>query len=426
MGSKTVTTVSLEFLWTIIYLTIVGIVLSTIYAIIEWFSRDRVIKIFSGERAFVLIGSDAYYGEIHVPPRSGGGFEVLFPPEGIENPETLIAFLLENYRETGDEKFLEEARVLIEDLKEKGILSREITLDSITINPWAPPSLVSRKIDSSEVNNIHMICIFKHLLTEEERRKRWEDLKKLYHPLFFNKVKRKIYNSLVYVKDKIAGTVTKTTYTFMSPLPAELRRGIEDMEKKAIAVVGSVYDSLLENSIGRLITIQVQDVDGETKLYQGVLREYSNKYIAVYDVDYRVQMVARYTGENILKGYPKPMFRLHGKMFKEPQHLAVKELSYNSENKIVSFKLKNIRNEPVKVESIQVNSNKVIVNKVLGPHEDTSIKIASESPSPKIEILYEICKEADVIWPRAKVKVVGLGDYPPTLLRSILSRKVFR
>jgi len=426
MGSKTVPMISWEFIWTIIYLTITGVILSIIYAIIEWFSRDRVIKTISGERAFVFIGSEAYYGKIHVPPRSGGGFEILFPPEGILNPKTLLAFLLENYKETGDKKFLEEAEALIEDLKKKGIISKEITLEQIPIDPWAPPSLVSRKITTDEIKNIHMICIFKHLLTEEERKRRWKELEKLYHPPFFNKIKRKIYNSLAYVKDKIASTATKTTYTFMTPLPMELKKGVEDLEKKAIGTIGSIYDALLENSIGRLITIQVQDVDGETKLYQGVLREYSNNYISVYDIDYRVQMVAKYSGENILKGYPKPIFKLYGKMIREPQHLAIESLNFDDENKTISFKLRNIRDELIKVEKIQLASNSVTVNRVLKPHEAIDVKMNSESPTPLIEVFYEICREADVIWPRAKVKVVGLGDYPSTLLRSILFRKIFR
>ena len=73
-----------ELLITIIYLALVGIILSIIYGIIELFSRDRAIKLFEGKYAFVFLGNEGFYGRIRVPPRSGGGFEVLFPPEGIE------------------------------------------------------------------------------------------------------------------------------------------------------------------------------------------------------------------------------------------------------------------------------------------------------------------------------------------------------
>lgn len=69
-------------LYTMLYLAVVGVILSIIYGIAELFSRDRVIKIFDGKYAFVFIGSEGFYGKIRVPPRGGGGFEVVFPPGG--------------------------------------------------------------------------------------------------------------------------------------------------------------------------------------------------------------------------------------------------------------------------------------------------------------------------------------------------------
>ncbi|MCD6244080.1 MAG: hypothetical protein J7J65_02445, partial [Candidatus Korarchaeota archaeon] len=96
-----------------IYLLILGIVLSLVFSLVELFSIDRVLKLVRGRKAFVFLGKEAYYGKLYIPPRSKGGFEVFYVDENIENPESLIAFLIENYQETGNEKFLEKAKILL-------------------------------------------------------------------------------------------------------------------------------------------------------------------------------------------------------------------------------------------------------------------------------------------------------------------------
>ena len=410
---------------TVLYLAVIGVVLSIIYGIAELFSRDRAIKIFEGKYAFVFFGNEAFYGRIRVPPRSGGGFEVLFPPEGIENPVSLLAFLVENYNETKDRKFLEEAKELLEDFKKRGIVPKDFKLEDVKNNPWTPPSLVSRKVFSQELGKLSALLIFKHTLDEEELRERWRELRRLYHPGFFSRAKRKVYNSLAYVKDKISAAVTRTTGAFMATLAPEIRTGVETLEKKVISGVGAIYDALLENSVGRLITVQVQDIDGEVKLYQGVLREYSNNYIVVYDVDYRIKMLAKFRGTELEEGFPKPQMTLHGWRFKEGEHIIVKDLKF--ENNVASFKLVNTSMEPMRVVKVNVDGNEVAVSKVLFPNDEIEISASANSDKPVIEVLYEISREADIIWPKSKVKVIGLGDYPPTILKSILSvSKMFR
>ena len=404
-------------LYTMLYLAVVGVILSIIYGIAELFSRDRVIKIFDGKYAFVFIGSEGFYGKIRVPPRGGGGFEVVFPPEGIENPVSLLAFLVENYHETGDRKFMEEAEELLEDFKRKGVLPKDFSLDNVRIDPWAPPSLVSRKVFSQELGNLSAILIFKHTLSKEELEERWKELRKLYHPSIFARFKRRVYNGLAYVKDKISAAVSKTTGTFIATLTPELKTGVESVEKRIVSGIGAIYDALLENSIGRLVTVEVQDIDGQVRRYQGVLREYSNNYIAVYDINFIVRLVAKFRGARP-QGPPIPQLKLHGLHMSESLHLGVRELSL-SDGK-ASFKLVNSSNEPVRVLKVVVDGSEVATSRVLFPGEGLSVSAAASSNEPAIEVTYEVCREADVIWPRAKVKVVGLGDYPPAVLRSIL------
>ncbi|HEC96519.1 MAG TPA: hypothetical protein ENI59_02460, partial [Euryarchaeota archaeon] len=121
------------------YIILLGLVVSLFYSLVEYFTIDRVLKKIAGDRVLVVLSNEAYFGKLQPFPRSGGGFEIFFDAENIENPISLLAFLYENYKETGDEKFLEEAEMLIKEFKEKKIIPESFTLESLKINPWYPP-----------------------------------------------------------------------------------------------------------------------------------------------------------------------------------------------------------------------------------------------------------------------------------------------
>ena len=408
----------MSYLTLLAYLMGLTLVLSVIYSIAEWFSKDRVIKIFEGKKVLVLIGGEVYCGKLYIPPRSGGGFEVFFESDKIENPLSLLAFLIENYKETGDEKFKEEAEKLLRELKRRGVLSQDVNFDKIELNPWSSPSLVSRKVYSSELKDLFAIIRFRDMLSESEREKIWKELRTLYHPPFFSRLKRKIYNALAYIKDKLTTVISPASLPMISTVP-EVKKAIEDIQKKAIAGLGTLYDPLLENSIGRLVTIKVKDIDGEEKVYQGILREYSNNYIAVYDVDYRLQVKAKYKGTTMLKGYPVPVHKIHGIAFKYSEKIAVSSITC-SEGK-TSIVFKNSGERIVRVEKVKIGDKEYSYKKVLKPGDTLTVVVEGEYDNPDIEVEYEVSREADIIWPKSKVKVVGLGDYPPTILEIILT-----
>lgn len=409
----------------ILYLLAIGLVLSIIYAIADALTRDRVLKVVVGKRAFVFLGNEAYYGKIVTPPRSGGGFEIYFPSEKIENPVSLLAFLVENYRETKDKKFLEEAEELLKEFKKMKLIPENFTLDQVKWNPWAPPSLISKKIFPSDIKNLNAIIIFKNLLSEEELKEKWKELRSIYHPPLIKRLGRRIYNSLIFVKDKLTATLAGgiSMVAYFSP---EIKRSLEDITKSTIGSVS--YNPLLENSIGRLLTIEVTDIDGEKKLYQGILREYSGNYIAVYDVDYRVQVEAVYKGNRIQPSYPRASIKIEGWKFDFKQHIRVKvEPKGKVDDKVkVLVTLKNIHDNFIKVEKLTVDGNEVKVDKVLEPGQEVSVEAQAASEEPTIKIDYEICLEADIVWPISKVKIIGLGDYPPSLLKDVLKMPKIR
>ena len=405
---------TISLIYTLAYLVAIAAALSIIYGIAEWFSKDRVLKIIEGRRALVVIGNEAFYGRVAIPPRGGGGFEVYFPPENVENPLSLISFLVRSYEETGEEKFRKEAEKLLEEFKARGLIPQDFELNHAMPDPWRPPSLVSRKVYANELGNLKAIMLFKDFLEEKEIEKRKKELRRLFHPSPLRVLARKTYNALAFVKDKLASLTVKTTSTLATPLAPELKKGLAEMEKKAISVVGATYDPLLENSVGRLLTIRVTDIDGEEKAYQGVLREYSANYLLLYDVSYRLQAVTKFKNCSEEPGYPKLTIKIHGFKFKLPSHLKVEKEG----DKLV---LRNVSNEALKIENVKWEGGESKISKVLKPGEQVAI---DAPPGDSFTVEYEISKTVDIVWPRNKVKIVGLGEYPPKLLPEVLSQRL--
>ncbi len=426
----------------IAYLVFIGAALSLLYGLSEWLSRDRVLKILEDKDVLVVLGSEAYYGKLHVPPRSGGGFEIFFPSNRVENPKSLLTYLKENYKRTGDKKFLERAERLLKEFKKSGLVDENLTLDSLDVNPWSPPSLVSRKVYPDELKNLFAIMRFKDFMSEEELRKLREEFAKVYNPPFHWRLKRKVWNVLSYVRDRVSSSLSAlgalpqalpVAKVAPAAISAQVQKDVTEIEKKlkemqaqAIATMAE-YDALLENSLGHLLTVKVVDIEGEEKTYQGVLREYSKNYVLLYGVNYRIQMRTRFKGQKECEGYPRPVIKLYGMLWEDEKHLAIASIEKTDAGSRVA--LRNVSSSPLRVEKVKVKVPKeggveekeIGLMKVIFPGEEVSIEVPGPPESLELEIEYEVTKEVDIAWPRSKVRIVGLGDYPTTLLDKILS-----
>jgi len=408
-----------SYIHLVYYVALVVITATILYTILEWLTMDRAIKIFNNKFVFAFIGKKAYYGVLHTPSRGGGSFEIFFKGKNIENPISLLMFLIENYEETGRKKFLLEANKLLREFKKMKILEESLTLEDVKkkYNPWASPSLVSRKVFKEKLSELDAIICFRYTLTKQELRRRWRELEKLYHFSLLSRIARNIYNILSLVKDKLSQALMKSATPIISSFSPELRATLEDFQKKT-SQIQTTYHPLLENSIGRLINVKVVDVDGESKIYQGVLREYSNNYILVYDVDYKIQMKTFFKNLREVEGYPKPYLETHGLEIDVGKHIALERNAGDGQTFLV---LRNISDEPIRVEKIKIGGKEFDINKIVFGGEKIEIQ-TDDDLNQEIEVSYEISREADILWPRSKVEIIGLGDYPAKLLENILRR----
>ncbi len=403
----------ISFILPIIALAFLVVFLSQV---IGWFTRDKVIKLFNTNHVAVLMKdqdkdgiNEAYFGTLSVPPNSGGGFEIFFEINGIINPERLLTYLKKSYEDTGDKKYLEKAEKLLKTFKQKKMIKENTSLNQITENPFTKPSQASKKVRPEDIKDIYAIIRFTEKLSEKEREERKKDLIKAFHPPLHKTIQRKTYNALGYVKDKISQTLTLATSTITTYLPTDMKKKVEEYQKEAVSKMGTHYDPLLENSIGRLVTIQVEDVDGITNLYQGVLREYSPNYIAIYNVDYRIKETAAYKEKQILDGYPKEKLDFKGWKLNEKPHIKIVQVT-KGEN--IVMKIKNTSEKPIHITKIRVGGKEEKIEKTLKEKQETTIQIREGQGKGETEtqIEYEITKKADIIWPRAKARVTGLSE----------------
>jgi hypothetical protein len=206
------------------------------------------------------------------------------------------------------------------------------------------------------------------------------------------------------------------------PVTPDVSKEIQKYGEKAVGQIGS-YEALLENSIGKLVKVQVQDVDGTTRYYNGILREYSSNYIVVYNVDFPIDEEAIFEGERLLKEFPRERLDFHGWQLNEPPHLQI--LNYKIKDNRITFDIKNIHSDYINVEKIKIGDKEITLkDPIFLPGEMEHIEVEGEfSQEPKIHILYKIIKVADVIWPASKAKVVGSGEPTESIIESIL--KIF-
>lgn len=413
----------LNMLMPIIILILIAVILGLI---IDRISQDRVIKLFKGNWVVLFYEdidknglNEAYLGKIHLPPRSEGGFEIEYALKAVENPMKLIAYLKKAYEETGNEKYLRKADDIYNHLKNEGKIT--IDFEKIKYDPFTEASQASKKVYRDNIKDIYSIVRFEEYMNSEELEKKRGELTQIFHSSLWYRIKRSTINFLSLVKDKLkdAFGVVASTLGKAAPVSPEISREVEMYGKEAIGKIGS-YEALLETSIGKLVKVRVYDVDRQIRYYNGVLREYSPNYIAVYNIDFPIDEEAVFKEERLLEEFPRERLDFHGWRLNEPSHLKI--YNYVKKDDMISFDLQNIYHDHVYVEKIEMSGKEMTLDDPnFTPGEVEHVKVDGEfGDDPEIHVLYKIIKKADVIWPASKAKVVGSGEPTESLIEGVL------
>ena len=181
----------------------------------------------------------------------------------------------------------------------KGILKVESTgLEFIypvqKVNPENKLIHTSFLFFKYEYPQIQVLIRFQDELSEDGKKKRDKELKRVYKPSFFRKTRRKLQNifktlsdSLKEVGNAIVSHFQKGATTSSGFLKSQ-DKYLKQINQNLVESVGSSYDRLLEKYIGHKIVFNL--IKGEkVEQYAGILKDYTANYLEILDVHYAVE-----------------------------------------------------------------------------------------------------------------------------------------
>jgi len=142
-----------------------------------------------------------------------------------------------------------------------------------------------------EYDSIYLLLRLQSELSEENKRKRIQEVKKAYHPWPLRSLARKARNIANTCKDSIfevlglAMTRAKTANPALATISSQ-QKSVKRVEKVVTDYLGRSYDPILEKHIGKWVVLEVAADNGEVQEYVGIFKEYSQQFLQVMDVSY--------------------------------------------------------------------------------------------------------------------------------------------
>jgi len=140
-------------------------------------------------------------------------------------------------------------------------------------------------------DNIYLLLRFHSELSEENKRRRIQEVKRAYHPWPPRLLARKARNVANTCKDSIfellglAMTRAKTANPALATLASE-QKSVTRVEKGIAGYLGRAYDPMLEKYIGKRIVLEITTGKEEIQEYVGIFKDYSQQFLQVMDVSY--------------------------------------------------------------------------------------------------------------------------------------------
>ncbi|UCC97421.1 MAG: hypothetical protein JSW66_16450 [Phycisphaerales bacterium] len=144
-----------------------------------------------------------------------------------------------------------------------------------------------------EYLNIQAAIRFHDDLSEDNKKRREEELKRTYHPGPWRRSKRRTLNVFRTIRDSIVEIVNLLISQAKKATPAGRMLGAQDkyvtqMKQELMGSVGTSFEPLLERYIGHKVVLEM--IKGEKIFeYCGVLKEYTAEFIEIMDVNYAVE-----------------------------------------------------------------------------------------------------------------------------------------
>ena len=143
-----------------------------------------------------------------------------------------------------------------------------------------------------EMGNLLTLCRYVGDLTEYEKQQREQQVLKRFKPNFFRRSMRSIRNIFNTIRDAFSQALGAVIGQMSKTGPKALsgqKSNMEQMGQSLLGAVGNAYEPMLEKFIGKPVVLELScPADPDTKNIEltGYLAEYSDKYLAVFNIDH--------------------------------------------------------------------------------------------------------------------------------------------
>lgn len=237
---------------------------------------------------------------------------------------------------------------------------------------------------SEEYKDIRAIFRYVDDLTEENRKKRTDDVEKSIHPNLWRRLIRRFQIFVTMASDSMGEVMGLLVGRLRKPVGRYITDSSEAYLKNLgvhmIGHVGTAHDPLLERYIGEKVVVEVLESGDEIHEHVGIFKNYSPDFIEILDVQFpqrqRLQMAP---GEEQQNDW----------------------LTAKREGKML--KVTNQTNHPILLQSVGIGSEEEMINVVVDGGE--TLDLYPESDAPNIELHTRVVRELDMIIPRTRCLV---------------------
>lgn len=144
-----------------------------------------------------------------------------------------------------------------------------------------------------------VVAFFRYVeyLTEDERKTRMRQVEARFRPGVIRRATRSMVNVLNTIRDAFAQAMNAVIGQMAkvggkSSVAGSQKGGLEKVGKSLLGAVGNAYEPMLERQIGKPIVIEMRnpsDPNGTNIELCGYLAEYSDKYLAMFNVEQPVE-----------------------------------------------------------------------------------------------------------------------------------------
>jgi small nuclear ribonucleoprotein (snRNP)-like protein len=237
----------------------------------------------------------------------------------------------------------------------------------------------------------NVIALHRYLwdLTPKNKKRRERSIKITYRPSIFRRFGRSMRNMVNTFKDAF----NKSLSLFMGQFGGKIAGGkatgeLKQVGTSLIGMAGNAYEAILEKYIGRKIISDIKEGD-KIKEYEGILKEYTSKYIELLNVRYKFD------------------FEIRENKIPEIEEFSKVKFSRKDKNTLV---IENPTPTPLFFHKVLSGDYEKEINKTINQNDVFEINLEEEKKDKTdIRLLFQTERLVDIIAPRTHITVRHSG-----------------